>query len=303
MANTFVTPSLIASTGIETLYNTIVLAGLVWRDFDSDFTGKQGDTVTVRKPAVFEAVDFNQETRETTYQDATEDSVDVTLDHLSHVPFHVTDEQTTLEISDYEAQLLNPAMEALAQKVDGELAEGLVDAAAGEGGGGVATKGEEESNWVFRDARAKLGRNKLPVLDRYAVVSPEGAREVLGDDLLIAADKSGSTEALRNAIMGRLLGFETYESQVFGAGAESRGEADGISFHKTAVTLATRPLSSPKGVPEDKIANQDYKGLSLRVIYSYDHDAKEDKVTVDMLYGIAETRVEGAVELDFGQGS
>src|SRR3954447_15663218 len=109
MANTFITPKLIASTGISTLYNTIVLAGLVWRDFDSDFTGKQGDTITVRKPAILEASDFDQTARTTTYQDAVEDSVDVTLDHLSHVPFHVTDEQTTLEISDYEKQLLTPA--------------------------------------------------------------------------------------------------------------------------------------------------------------------------------------------------
>jgi hypothetical protein len=306
MANTFVTPNLIASSGIETLYNTIVLAGLVWRDFDSDFTGKQGDTITVRKPAVLEASDFDQEARTTSYQDATEDSVDVTLDHLSHVPFHVTDEQTTLEISAYEAQLLNPAMEALAQKVDGELAEGLADAASGESQ--LVSLSDDkreppEGNYVFRGARALLGRQKLPLLDRYVVVSPEAAAEVLGDKTLLEADKSGSTEALRNAIMGRLLAFETYESQVFGLGGGDKGVADGVAFHKTAITLATRPLSKPRGVAQENIATQSYKGLSLRVIYSYDHDAKMDKVTVDMLYGIAETRPEGAVELDFGQGS
>lgn len=302
MANTFITPKIIASTGIATLYNTIVLAGLVWRDFDGDFTGKQGDTITVRKPAILEALDFDQVARTTTYQDATEDSVDVTLDHLSHVPFYVTDEQTTLEISDYEMQLLNPAMEALAQKVDGELAEGLVEAAQGEGQ--LASKAsEEKASSSFRAARAIEGRRKLPQTERYSVVSPEAASDVLGDPLIIEAQRAGTTEALRNAVMGRLLGFQTYESQVFGDGAGVKGVADGVAFHKTAITLATRPLSTPRGVAEENIATRDYKGLSLRVIYSYDHDAKMDKVTVDMLYGIAETRPEGSVELDFGQGS
>jgi hypothetical protein len=302
MANVFITPKIIASTGIATLYNTIVLAGLVWRDFDGDFTGKQGDTITVRKPAILEASDFDQTARTTTYQDAVEDSVDVTLDHLSHVPFHVTDEQTTLEISDYEKQLLSPAMEALAQKVDGELADGLVEAA--EGAGQLAPKAsEEKANSAFRKARAILGRKKLPQSERYVVVSPEAASDVLGDPLIIEAQRAGTTQALREAVMGRLLGFDTYESQVFGEGAGAKGSADGIGFHKTAITLVTRPLSTPRGVAEENVSTRDYKGLSLRVIYSYDHDAKMDKVTVDMLYGIAETRPEGAVELDFGQGS
>ena len=40
MANTFITPTVIAKTALAVLYNNAVLAGLVWRDFDSDFTGK-----------------------------------------------------------------------------------------------------------------------------------------------------------------------------------------------------------------------------------------------------------------------
>ncbi len=41
MANRFITTHVIAARGLATLYNTIVLAGLVWRDFDADFRGKQ----------------------------------------------------------------------------------------------------------------------------------------------------------------------------------------------------------------------------------------------------------------------
>src|SRR3982751_576753 len=145
MANVFITPSVIARTGLATLYNTIVLAGLVWRDFDSDFSGKQGDTITIRKPATFEAELFDRE-KGIDLQDVEEDSVPLTLDKLANVSFPVTDEQLTLEIEMFQEQLLTPAMEAIAQRVDADLAETLVEAAADQGQ--IATMGSEEANSV-----------------------------------------------------------------------------------------------------------------------------------------------------------
>lgn len=302
MANTFITPTLIAKRALATLYNTIVLAELVWRDFDADFTNAQGDTVTVRKPAVFTAEEYNQSTG-VTVQDATEGSTSITLDKIANVSFLVTDKQMALNIEDFQGQLLTPAAEAIAQKIDGDIAEALVDAAEGAGGGGTVSMGLGKGNDVFRYARRNLTRNKLPASERYSVLSPEGATVALGDDLLIAADKSGSTDALREAILGRLLGLETYESQVFGVGPGDRGQADGIAFHRSAVVLAVRQLGTPKGVADGQATVQNYKSISLRTVYEYNLKFKQDEVSVDVLYGVKATRPEGAVQLDMGQGS
>jgi hypothetical protein len=308
MANTFITPSVIASRGLATLYNNTVLAALVSRDFDAEFSGKVGDTITIRKPATFTAATFDKTARTTTWQDATEDSVTVTLDTIKHVPFHVTDEQMTLNVTDFQTQLLNPAMEALVQAIDGDLAEKLVDVAEGAGGGGTVRMSDDpattdSANYVFRKAREKLTRNKLPLTDRYAVLSPEGTTVALGDEIFLAADKSGSTDALRDAIVGRALGFETYETQVLGLGAGDRGQADGVAFHRSAVIAAIRPLAKPRGVAAENSAVMNYKGLSLRVVYSYDENAKQDQVVVDIMYGLAAAYPAGAVQLEFGQGS
>ena len=308
MANTFITPTVIAARGIATLYNTIVLAGLVWRDFDADFTGAQGDTVNVRKPAVLASSLFDQTARTTTYQDATESSVALNLDKLRHVPFYVTDEQMTLEISDFQQQLLDPAMQTLAQDIDGDLAEGLVDAAEGGSGGGTVNITDDPAttdtaNYVLRKAREILQRKKMPVLNRYAVLSPEAETVTLGDVVFLTAQNAGTTDALREAIVGRAFGMDTYGSQAFGFGPGDMGQADGIAFHQSAMILATRPLDQPRGVPDGLISRADLNGLSLRVIYSYDHDAKKDKITVDILYGLLAARPEGVVQLNFGQGS
>lgn len=301
MPNDFITPSVIARRGLATLYNTTVLGNLVWRDFDPDFTGKQGDTVTIRKPAVFTAEEFNRSAG-VTIQAADEDSTTVALNKIANVSFAVTDEEMTLEVEDFENQLLVPAMEAIVQKVDGDLAEALIDAAEGAGGGGTATMNSVASDAVI-EARTALGRNKLPTSDRHAVLSPEGAGVALADDLFVEADKSGATDALREGSIGRVFGFDTYESQVFGLGSGDKGVADGVAFHRSAVTLAVRPLDVPRGLPSDKVAVENYKGLSLRTTYSYNSSKKQDEVSCDLLYGIASTRPSGAVQLSFGQGS
>lgn len=300
MANTFLTPSVIAARGLATLYNTIVLAQLVWRDFDSDFAGKHGDTITIRKPATFTAEEFNQSTG-VTMQTATEAGVPLTLNKIANVSFPVTDKEMSLNIEDFSGQLLIPAMEAVAQKIDGDIAEQLVLAAIAQNA--VVHIGSGEANAVARNARTILSRKRLPITDRFMVTSPEGTNALLGDKLLIRVNESGSTDALREAQLGRLLGFDAYESQVFGEGTGQRGVADGAAFHRTAVTLAVRPLDSPKGLPASQVSVQNYRSLSMRVTYDYNNRFKQDEVSVDLLYGVARTRDEGAVELDFGQGS
>lgn len=303
MPNTFITPTVVARVGIATLYNTIVLAALVWRDFDEDFTGTQGDTVTVRKPAVFTAEEFN-EAAGITLQDATEGSTTISLDKIANVSFTVTDKQRTLNVSDFREQLLKPAMEAIAQKVDGDIAEMLIDAAEGAGGGGTVNQPSvADPVGAFRGARRVINRNLLPVSERYAVLSPEAESVVLGQDLVIAVDKSGATQALREGVIGRIVGFETYMSQVLGRGPGDRGQGDGVAFHRSAGVLATRNLELPKGVGEGQAERSNYKGLSLRVVYAYDLNKKKDNCSVDMLYGVKATRPEAAVQLDYGQGS
>lgn len=303
MSNTIITPSVIARRALATLYNTTVLAGLVWRDWDGDFTAKQGDTVTVRKPATFTAEEFDAEAG-ITIQDAVESSDTIVLDKIANVSWAVTDKEMTLTIEDFAAQFLTPAAEAIVQKVDGDLAELLVDTAEGVGGGGTVNKGVGAvASVAMIDAREVLARNKLPVNDRHAVFSPEGTSECLLDPLFVQAERSGSTDALREANLGRVFGFDTYESQVFGYGSGDRGQADGVAFHREAVCLATRPLATPRGIAPNQVAVESFKGLTLRTIYDYNHNKKRDEVSIDLLYGVKALRKAGVVQLNMGQGS
>lgn len=305
MSNTFITPSVIAPRALATLYNNLVLAGLVYRDYDPVFDGHVGDSITIRTPATFSVNTF---TSSITVQDATEGSQTVELDTHLDVSFAVTSKDATLELASFDEQLLAPAMEAIAQDIDGRLAEALVDQAAGSHASGPVTgayvgDGSSTPNKAWRDARSILSRNKLPLNQRYAVLSPEAVSASLGDDLFVTANQSGSTDALREANIGRAFGFDNYESQVLGYGSGDKGAADGIAFHRDAVSLVSRTLALPMGADASRASTASYKGLGLRVVKDYDITTKKDVVSCDILIGVKNLRSNAAVKLNFGQGS
>lgn len=299
MPNTFLTPQVIARAALANLYNQLALGALVFRNYDADFTGKVGNTITVKTPPVFEALEYVRADG-ITIQDADETSIDVTLDTILDVSFEVTSEEMTLEIVDFEETLLMPAMEAIAQGVEARLAEQLITQARAHTPDYLAS-GVSSPPAAFREARALLTRNKLPFSQRYALLSPEAVSDVLGDDLFVTANESGSTQGLREANVGRAFGFDTYESQVLGYGPGLRGEADGVAFHRDAVALVSRTLALPSGAKGAAIAS--YKGLGVRVVYDYDMDRKSDVVSVDTLIGVQDIRPNAAVELEFNNGS
>lgn len=304
MANTIITPTVIARRALATLYNSTVFAALVHRDYDADFTGKQGDTITVRKPATFTAAVFDRNTG-IVPQDATEDSTPLELDTLLDVSFAVTAEELTLQIDDFAGRLVDPAMEAIVQKVDATIAEKLIDTAEGSGGGGTVTKGSTAST-VFTGelgALAKLGRGKAPTANRSAVFSPEAAGVCLTDTLFVEADKSGATDGLREGSIGRVFGFDTYQSQALGYGAGDSGAADGVAFHKDAVAFVSRTLDKPIGIADSLSTVANYKGLGLRVVRDYDITKKQDVVSIDFLCGVAALREALAIQISMGLGS
>ncbi len=284
MANTFLTPSVIARAALATLYENTLMANLVYRDYEADFAGRVGDTITIRKPPTFVAQEYVRADG-ITVQDATETGITMTLNHFADVSFAVTSEEMTLEIADFSDYLLAPAMEAIAQKIDRDLLT-LRDDVTNEVG---QTSGELWSDPKGLIAAGRvLNQNKVPMSQRYAVAGPVTSAEWLKSDLLNRADARGDTVGLREASIGaRLFGFDAYMTNNITVPAQTSGNSTtevGVAFHRTAFALAFRPLALPRGAQNSAIAN--YKGFGLRVTYDYDMDLKSDVVSVDCLYGV-----------------
>jgi hypothetical protein len=273
-----------------TLYETIVMAGLVFRNYDADFNGAVGDTVTVRKPAVFEADEYNRE-EGLEVQSAEEDSFSVTLDKLLDVSFTVKSEEWTLDIADFHEQLIVPAVEAIRQKVDALIiTQALADVSQEVG----STEGREWDNpRSLIDARRLLNKKNVPETDRHAVIGPDTEAGWLDDDLSNRADASGTTDGLRNAALKRLFGFDTYMSQ----GVNGEPE-ESLAFHRSAFALVSRTLATPQGAA--KAASFGADGVGIRAVFDYDTDQKEDIISLDTLVGVKTLDADRAVIITEG---
>lgn len=278
MANTFLTPSIIANEALDILRTNAVMANLVHRDFSNDFVGAVGDTITVRKPASFEAKEF---TTAISVQDATEQGVEVKMDKHLDVSFAVTSKQLTMDIKDFSAELLVPAMNAFIDKIDNYLL--ALEA-------GITQRVAHATGAITKDdiikARKFLTQAKAPTTDRFFVYGSEAEADLLSTDLFVNASAVGDNgTALREASLGRKFGMDFFCDQNVAKTAKGTNDyTPAIAFHKNAFALVTRPLALPMGAANSYIAS--YDGFGLRVVQGYDMNSKKDTISIDMLCGV-----------------
>lgn len=205
MANTLLTPSIIANEALMVLESNLTMVPLVHTDYSNEFA-QVGDTITIRKPATFIAKNF---TGTTSVQDITEGSATVKLDRWRDVTASVTSKQLSLDIKDFSMQVIEPAMKALGQSVDTDLLAVGVSTA---GNSVSATSSPSNLNDI-----ASLGKTldvqKVPVSDRRLVLHPEHKFAYSVTDNLSKVSYADSSETLRDYSVGRVYGFDTYMSQ------------------------------------------------------------------------------------------
>lgn len=279
MANTILTPDIIAREALMVLRNNAVMANLVHRDYSDEFAAV-GDTITIRKPAKFEAKEFPNSKGGIDVQDATESSVAVKMDKHLDVSFAVTSKEMTLDIADFSKQLLVPAMQAFADKVD----KYLIGLEAGITNRVAHTSGDIAPADMI-SARKYLTDSAAPLTERRFVIGSQAEADLLGSELFVSAEKVGDAgTALREASLGRKFGLDTYVDQNITTVDADTDYVPSIAFHKNAFAFVTRPLALPQGA--SKAAYVNYDGFALRVVYGYDMDKKTDTISIDMLCGV-----------------
>jgi hypothetical protein len=242
MSNTFLTPSVIAKEALMVLKNNLVFGGLVHRDYSDEFSAKIGDTVTIRKPATFVANEF-VEADGISVQTATEGSTTVKLDKHLDVSFEITSKELSLSLQDFSEQVLQPAMSAFGQKIDSYVAALYKDIpyVAGTAGTTPATAA------AIANSGKVLNINKAPMLGRNMVIDPEAQASLIVLDSFMEVDKAGTSQALREANLGRLLGFDTYMDQNINKhtiGTLSAGEGKVLVKGTVAAGAKTATLDS-----------------------------------------------------------
>jgi hypothetical protein len=273
MANVFQTQP-VTRTALQLLLPDLVFARTVNRDYEADFGGGTGNTVMVRKPIVLAA-------RERAYGATSAITIDeineppkvpIEIDRMVYSAVALTDEDLTFEIRDFAEQVLQPQVAGVAFDVEKAVLEVLQTADAS-----TASWGDNPLD-AFLVARKELRDMSAPMNNLYAAVGTGVAAELLGSDYLRRADASASTGALRDAIIGRIHGFDVIESNAL-------GEDEAIFYHRDAFTLAVRAPRVPDGVPFGQSVAEG--GFALRWIQDYDPMVLRDRSVVSTFIGTA----------------
>ncbi len=221
MANEFISVKNIARQVLPRLIENLVFPNLIHKDYSDTYVNGLGATIQVKKPVILEAKDFN-ESEGTSAQDVKEQSVEVTLDKLATVDVEFGAIQRATNVDDLNRLFLEPAAVALAQKLNADGLELYKDIPYITGTAGTTPDAITDMS----DVRKALNKNKVPVMGRRAIWDTEADAAFSTVDAILNAEKSGSTAALREGSIGRVMGLDNYMSQ-------------SIKAHKTGISAAT----------------------------------------------------------------
>ena len=215
MANTFLTASVIAREALLLLESTLVAVNLMDRRYGSRFTGNEqiGDTITIRRRDKANVTEYNGSS--VTPQELTETGIDLVLEKHFDATIKVTSTDMTLEIQDFSEQILAPTMLEIAETVDAYALTKIKDLpnVLGPASGGLGSSALPASIADMASVRRGMNDLKIPMGGRVQIASPEYEESLLSVDSFVEADKAGSSQALREASIGRLLGLDTFMDQ------------------------------------------------------------------------------------------
>lgn len=254
------------------LTDDLVLAATVNRDIASNFGGGTGSTVNVRIPAALKArVRDLHSTAPVVMDSLNEDTVPVSLTDHAYSAVRLDDADLTLDITDFGRQVLKPQTDALVEYIE-DVTVGLLRRVPVNTTMRYDASAPERTFVVARKSLRDLGISSAGLV---AAVGTGVYADLLNSGALRDYDRSGSTTALRNGVVGRVANFDVVES--------NRLEDGEIVFYgKDSFALAVRAPVVPDSVFGQSVASN---GFALRWIRDYDSATLAERSVVSTFVG------------------
>lgn len=299
MANKFLKPTVIARATVGLLYRDLVIAKTLWTDAvnPGEFSGALNDTVTMRVPARRTARKRTLRAGTPITNDVSNEfgvAVQLTTDVYNGAP--ITDEELTLDITDFATQVLSPQVKAVVEGIEDEAVD-VIENATYLGGMTIDPTDAEfvvggKTDWYLVAARAAklLDKQFVPADDRYLLVGADVKEQILVDDRFARFDAIGPevTDALRRRAIGVIAEFLVVPTT-------SIDDDVAYAYHRTAFVLATRAPLVPRGATFGQVQQAGaragepsfYNGVSVRWLMDYDYTNTTDRSLVNAWVGTA----------------
>ncbi len=142
----------------------------------------------------------------------------------------------------------------------------------------------------IREARTILSNNGVEEGSRVLVCNPDDYNDLL-DDTHYKDKDSINAQVLREAALGRIRSFDTYESNNF-------QKTYSVGFNPTAVGVAFRAFKAvPGSMADSKVIVDPVSKIPLRITLTWDRATRSVVVAIDLLYGIKLFRPKQVVKI------
>ncbi|MGW0929553.1 P22 phage major capsid protein family protein [Streptomyces sp. NPDC002644] len=280
----------LAAASLELLRRSLIMSRLVNSHAASEFRGAQGDVLNIRRPASLAAraeTITRDKSRSILTDEIVESTIQVKLDTHTYSAVDITDAEATLDIESFADQILHPQVTAIASAVDLQVRDAIetLPNLKDRSGADVViprladVEAQSEAlRLIFPDLRAKLNANHVPQQGRFAVVGTNVETLLLKNRHITQFDQSNSTEALREAHLTKLAGFDIIVSDVV--------DPDAIyAMHPSAFRLAMIAPVAPEGAAY--ASSQSMAGVAMRYIRDYNSDKAMDRSFLSVYTGIS----------------
>lgn len=279
---------LVAVDALPALMGNLVIGNLVNRDFEPTL-GQAGDTVNVPIPPVLVA---NNLAEGGTVQAQNPDlgNAQIVLNTHAEATFQIPDVTKVLAVPDLLRLYMQPAVVALAEKIESDL---LSTYASFTANAPVGTPGMAITEAIVDGAETALFQSKVPASEsKYLVVDAatySQLRQIPRFSEFQTAGEAG-LRALVDGTVGKIKDFFVFRSQFVQKTGSAPVTTNNLGFSRSALGLVMRRLPQPLPGTGAIAEYAELGNFGMRVVMSYQPNTLAQQFTVDVLYGVGVLR-------------
>jgi P22 coat protein - gene protein 5. len=283
LANAIV--KLVAADALPALMGNLVMGNLVNRDYEP-VMAQAGDTVNVPIPPTLIANNIAEGGSVVT-QNPNLQTAQIVLNTHAEATFQIPDVTKVIAVPDLLKLYLEPAVIALAEKIERDLlglyAQFTANPAVGTGGTPITEAVVDEAETTLFQAKVPAAHPKYLVVD---ATTYSQLRQIPRFSEYSSAGDAG-LKALVDGTVGKIKDFYVFRSQFVQKTGTTPVTRRNLAFAKDALGLVIRRLPQPLPGTGAIAEYAELGNFGMRVVMSYQPNTLAQQFTVDVLYGVA----------------
>jgi P22 coat protein - gene protein 5 len=287
---------LVAADALPALMGNLVMGNLVNRDYEP-VLAQAGDTINVPIPPTLVANNIAEGGTVQT-QNPNLGNAQIILNTHAEATFQVPDVTKILAVPDLLKLYMQPAVVALAERIESDLLtlypQFTANTAAGTAGTTLTEAVVDAAETALFSAKVPASASKYLVVDAAAY---SALRQIPRFSEYNSVGEAGLRVIVDGAV-GKMKDFYIFRSQFVAKTGSSPVTTHNLAFAKNAIGLVVRRLPQPLPGTGAIAEYAELGNFGMRVTMSYQPNTLAQQFTVDVLYGTGVLRNSHAVQVN-----